>query len=219
MAGVRAFREAFVSAETLDPNEFNDFGARQTRYEIFWSMYENTVYREIHKWARTYKTKYGLYRYIRNIYNPAYRLGEFWKTHLWGGTLDLETKEGSLPIVTDNESLRLALAQLWRWSNWYVRKDVASLYGAVMGDVFLQVVDDVDRGKVYLDVMHPGIVSDITVDAFGNIKAYKIEESRKSPEKGDRTVTYMEMAERGDGQAVVFQFQSRGRDSSFGNQT
>jgi hypothetical protein len=204
MAGVKAFREAFVSAETLDPDEFNDFGARQTRYEIFWSMYENTVYREIHKWARTYKTKYGLYRYIRNIYNPAYRLGEFWKTHLWGGTLDLETKEGSLPIVTENDALRLALTQLWRWSNWYVRKDIATLYGAVMGDVFLRVVDDVQREKVYLDVLHPGTVSDVTVDPFGNIKAYLIEETRKHPADPKQSVTYKETAERGEGDAVVY---------------
>jgi hypothetical protein len=218
MAGVRAFREAFVSAETLDPDEFNDFGARQTRYEIFWSMYENTVYREIHRWARTYKTKYGLYRYVRNIYNPAYRLGEFWKTHLWGGSLDLETAKGTLPIITDNDPLRPAIAQLWRWSNWHVRKDIATLYGAVMGDVFLQVVDDVGRGKVYLDVVHPGTVSDVTVDAFGNVKAYKIEESRKSPEKSGQSVTYVETAKRGDGQAVTFQTFMNGKPYAWNGQ-
>jgi hypothetical protein len=218
MAGVRAFREAFVSAETLDPDEFNDFGARQTRYEIFWSMYENTVYREIHRWAKTYKTKYGLYRYVRNIYNPAYRLGEFWKTHLWGGALDLETQKGTLPIITDNEPLRQAITALWRWSNWHVRKDIATLYGAVMGDVFLQVVDDVARGKVYLDVVHPGTVSDITVDAFGNIKSYKIEESRKSPEKSDQSVTYVETARRGDGQVVIFQTYMNGKPYAWNNQ-
>jgi hypothetical protein len=218
MAGVRAFREAFVSAETLDPEKFADFGARQTRYEICWSMYENTVYREIHKWARSYKTQFGLYRYIRNIYNPAYRLGEFWKTHLWGGALDLDTLKGALPIITDNEALRLAIADLWRWSNWHVRKDIATLYGSVMGDVFLQVVDDVGRAKVYLDVVHPGTVSDITVDAYGNIKAYKIEESRKSPEKQDQAVTYVEIAKRGDGQGVIFQTFMNGKPYAWNGQ-
>lgn len=204
MAGLRAFREAFVSAETLDPDEFNEFGARQTRYEIFWSMYENTAYREIHRWAKTYKTKYGLYRYIRNIYNPAYRLGEFWKTHLWGGTLDLETEEGALPIVTDNDGLRPAIADVWRWSNWYVRKDICTLYGSVFGDVFLRVVDDVEREHVYLDVLHPGTVESVTVDPFGNIKGYAIEEMRKDPMNPEKSVTYREEAERGEGEAVTY---------------
>src|SRR4030042_244540 len=92
-AGLRAFREEFLSTETLDAEDFSGFENRRVRYEILWAAYQNDVYREIHTWARTYKTKYGLYRYIRNIYNPAYRLGEFWKAHLWGGPLAPQARD------------------------------------------------------------------------------------------------------------------------------
>lgn len=87
MTGLQAFREAFMSADMLDTADFVDIEARKMRYQIYWAMYENTAYRDLHKWTQAYRTQFGLYRYIRNIYNPAFRLGEFWKAHLFGGVL------------------------------------------------------------------------------------------------------------------------------------
>lgn len=203
MNGLRAFREEFVSAGVFSEEEFGDPEARKVRYDILWAAYESTVYRSIHSWAATYKTRYALYRYVRNIYNPAYRLGEFWKSHLWGGQIDAEAGEtGVLPITTSNEALRPAIADIWRWSNWATRKDTVSLHGAVYGDVILRVVDNVDLGKVYIESVFPGTVTDLTKDPFGNIKGYTIEESRQSP-NNNTTVVYKETAER-DGQFVIF---------------
>lgn len=203
MKGLRAFREEFVSAGVFSEEEFGDPEARKVRYDVLWAQYENTVYRNIHSWAATYKTRYALYQYIRSIYNPAYRLGEFWKSHLWGGQLDAEAGEtGALPIVTDNEALRPAIADVWRWSNWATRKDTVSLQGAIHGDVILRVIDNVLLDKVYVESVFPGTVTDLTKDPFGNIKGYTIEETRLSPNNAT-TVVYTETAER-DGQQVVF---------------
>ena len=88
VAAYKAFREPYLISRFDDDAEFCDFDARRLRYAIYWAFYENTAYRKVHGWATRYKVDHGLYRYIRNIYNPAYRLGEFWKAHLWGGTLD-----------------------------------------------------------------------------------------------------------------------------------
>ena len=200
---LRTFREAYVASSEIEIENFIDPEARKIRYDILWAQYENTVYRSIHSWASTYKTRYALYRYIRNIYNPAYRLGEFWKAHLWGGPLDPQAgEEGALPIETTKENIRPPIADVWQWSQWATRKDIVTLHGSIYGDVFLKIVDDVTREKVYLANVYPGTIIDLEKDPFGNIKAYTIEEERAHP-INDKPVTYKETAER-DGDLVVF---------------
>jgi len=215
VAGLKAFKEAYMSADTLDEEEFGDFDVRKLRYYIYWAFFENTVYRsKIHTWSTSYKLQHALYKYIRSLYNPAFRLGDFWQSHLMGGLLDPQAGDGqnepsALPIVVPAENgseaaLRDAISQLWKWSNFQSRKDIFTLYGAVMGDVGLRVADDTGRKKVYLEVIHPGTIKDVTCDPFGHVKAYKIEEERKHPVLAGRTVTYTEIAER-DGKNVVYQ--------------
>lgn len=204
MAAFRAFREEMVSSPSQLADEFSKFDSRRLRYEILWSMYENTVYRNIQDWAIAYKTNFALYKYIRSIYNPSYRLGEFWKAHLWGGGLDTEDfNTGALPIETTNMALLPAIADIWVWSNWHINKDICTLQGSVMGDAIIKVVDAVEDEKVYLELIHPGTIADLKKDRFGNIKGYTIEESRLHPVSG-RPVTYKETAERGPGQEVIY---------------
>lgn len=210
MAGLKAFREAYLStgADTAAlGSAFGDWQARQLRYAVLWAYFENDAYRDVHSWARAYRADYGLYKYIRNIYNPAQRLGTFWETHLMGGALDPEAGDGTgqpsaLPILTDNRTLRPALATLWRDSNWSVNKQIYALRGATLGDTVLRVVDDVARQRVYLEALHPGLLAAITRDPFGHVKSYRIEEQRPNP-LGVGTVVYVETATR-DGENVVY---------------
>ena len=205
MTGLRAFREAFLSADVQDPDDWTDFDGRQTRYDLLWSLYENTAYRSIHSWATAYKSTFGLYKYARNLYNPAYRLGEFWKTHIWGGALDLDAgRAGVLPIVAHYDPVRKAIAQIWRWSNWPIKKDVCTLWGAVLGDVAIKVIDDTDRRKTYLELVHPATLADVQIDPFGHVKAYTIQEQRQHPNNPTQEVTYTETAERGAGEETIF---------------
>jgi hypothetical protein len=163
---VQAFREGYVTAGVTESAEFGDFGGRQMRYEILWAMYENTAYRNIHTWATSYRNQYGLYRYIRGIYNPSYRLGEFWKSMLWGGELDAGAGViGAIPIQTEDDKLRAAIAALWQVSNWGINKEV----------------------------IHPSTIKSITTDPRGFIKAYQIEETRLL---NGRKAVYLETAER-----------------------
>lgn len=209
MAGITAFRESYMGVqEGINEDDFGTYEARRLRYSILWSVYENTAYRRMHTWAQSYKATYGLYRYVRNIYNPAYRIGVFWKSHIWGGRLDPAAGDGktvpsALPIVTDNEAIRPALAQIWRWSNWQTKKDVVALKGSILGDAAIKVVDDTDRRKVYLKFVHPGTIKEVTLDPFGNVKAYTIEETRPHPDKQNTDVTYTEIATR-DGDDVIY---------------
>jgi len=214
MAGLRAFKEAYMSVDVLLDQDFGDFEVRKLRYQIYWAFFENTIYRDrIHSWATSYRHQYALYKYIRSIYNPSYRLGDFWKIHLMGGLLDPMAGDGrvepsALPIIIPQDNpkeipLRNALSQLWSWSNLQNCKDIFTLYGVVMGDVGLKVVDDRTRKKVYLEVVHPGLIKSIDLDPFGNIKAYEFEEERFHPENNNKVVTYNEVATR-DGNDVVY---------------
>jgi hypothetical protein len=206
MAATRAFREEFTNTNLLGNNifsqDFSTWEGRKLRYAILWAMYENTAYRNMHVWAQSYKTTFGLYRWIRNIESPTSRLGDFWQAHIWGGLLDPNAGDGkekpsALPIATatEDKQLRAAIAKLWDWSNWQVTKDVVTLRGTVLGDTFIKVVDDAKRSKVYLSALHPASVRDLSIDQWGNVKEYVLEEMRPDPDSG-RPVLYREEATR-----------------------
>ena len=206
MAAIKAFKEDYVVTGVIDSASFEDAGARLLRYELLWAAYENTAYRNIHTWAQAYRNQYGLYKYIRNVYNPSYRLGEFWKGAIWGGLLDLEeARTGALPIEagkkTSEDQLRAAIVHLWTISNWNVNKDICTLRGSVLGDSAIRIVDDVEREEARLELVHPSTIAELTVDARGFVKAYKIEESRSMD---GRDYTYTETAERGEGEDVIY---------------
>ena len=210
-AGYRAFQEKMVGVDLNTPQNFTAYEARKLRYAILWAMFENSAYSKMHTWAQGYKSQYGLYKFIRHIYNPSARIGEFWTARLLGGPLDPDAGDGltvpsALPILTDNDGLRPAIAQVWKWSNWQVRKDILSLHGTILGDGAILVVDDVARGKVYMKNLHPGALKDVTLDAWGNVKAYVISEPRLDPRpnRSGEYVTYTEIAVR-DGENVNYQ--------------
>ena len=209
MAAVKAFREEMVTAGmggAFESEKFNDYDARQVRYQILWASYENTVYRNVHGWAQAYRNKYGLYKYIRNIYNPSYRLADFWKVMIWGGTLDPDAGEdGAIPIKVgksaNEATLRMAISKLWELSNWDVNKGICTLRGAALGDTAIKIADDREKGEVRLELVHPETLKDVTTDKRGFVKDYEIVEERWLDNK---KVTYRETAERGEGESVIF---------------
>ena len=214
MTGYKAFRSTYFSSDQINLTNFTDFSARRLRYSILWAMYENTAYDQVHTWSVSLKSQMGLYEYIRNIYNPSYRLGEFWKAKLLGGALDPAAGNGdeipsALPIImeTESEELRKAIAQVWKWSNWQIKKDVFGLWTPVLGDGVLKIVDDPDREKVYMKVIHPGRLKSVDLDDFGNVKGYILEYKVPDPREGrGGEVTFKEVVYRdGDSDDVVFE--------------
>jgi hypothetical protein len=204
MAGIGAFRKAYMDSGGDNEQTFESIEARSMRYRVYWSFYSNTAYSNVNSWVKSLKVQENLYKYIRNIYNPSYRIGEFYREHLLGGSLDIgDPAHGCLPVETDNPELLGAISTLWQASNMQVLKDVISLRGAIEGDVFLRVVDDPDRQKVMLERVDAGTVVDLTLDEVGNIKGYIIEEERYHPENDNKVVTYTEEVTR-DGASVVY---------------
>ena len=202
--GILSFREAFITSPVEDTIDWSAQGARGLRYEMLWAQYEGTQYRDVHQWSTAYRKQYALYKSIRPIYNPAYRIGEFWKSHLYGGLLDVDAGSlGAIPIETENEALRPAIAELWKWSRWNVQKDVMATRGTIMGDIAIQIVDDVNRERVYLDLLHPGRLESVDKDPFGNVKGYVICEKRDDPRGAANVVTYREEVTR-EGENVIY---------------
>lgn len=196
MVGLGAFREAYLNADTLRAQsstaEFDAFSlwqARQLRYDLLWSFYQNNVFwQQLHRWSPALRTRFGLYKNTRQIFNPVHRLGEFGATHICGGQLDRdagdgESKKSALPIETKNEAIRPAISKLWRDSRWAIKKSDWTRKGTILGDVGLLVCDDVDLGRPTLRVLHPGHCKWIERDHSGRITGYILEENRYDPRK------------------------------------
>lgn len=195
---LKAFKEKMLSSTRELVDDFSDYDSRKIRYSILWAFYENSAYRTIHAWATAYKTQFALYKWLRNLRNPAHTIGNFMADHVFAGILDNEAGTGgAIPIETDNENLRPAIAELWKWSQWWRNKDLLVLLGTVLGDVGIRVVDDVEREKVYLEVIHPGHIKSVELDPFGSVKGYTYEEMRDND-------IYTEVVSR-DGDLVVYE--------------
>jgi hypothetical protein len=140
---------------------------------------------------------------MRFLENPVRRLVDFYAGILYPGVLTEDGSElpegiqSAIPFSKDTPpALRSAIAQIWMWSNWQAKKSVEVRYGAALGDVFVEVVDDIESGKVYLDVLWPGFICELERDKSGNVKSYSLEyrvEVREQDDRGRyRTVnTYM----------------------------
>jgi hypothetical protein len=184
-----------------DPEGTQTRGAFQTRagrYIYLWQYYNNAAFEELAGWG-AYKGQHHLYRHTRSIYNPVRRLVDFYGGIVYPGYLTSDAMplpDGTpcaIPISEDTSpALRAAVGQLWQWSNWQIGKALLVRYGAALGDVLLEVIDDTERGKVTLDVTWPGLVRDLELDMYGNVKSYTIEYEY---EEDDRTYTYTRMVD------------------------
>jgi hypothetical protein len=229
---ITAFRESMLNADpgqgramfggTLD--EWSRLESREFRYSLNWGMHQNDAYRElVHRWATRLKVRYGTSRHIRHIYNPAERLGNFYQGHTFAGPLDREAGDGesapsALPIVTENEAIRPAIARLWEDSCWSIVKDILTLWGAVLGDAAIRIVDDPARGQVRKELVYPGHLARVEFDSQHDVKAYLLRRWAEDPSVGGperldpvtagvemvRPVVYAERCYR-DGDLVVFE--------------
>jgi hypothetical protein len=163
--------------------EYQDFLYTRNEYAQRWSRYNNSLFDKAstYDWHR-YKQNYKLYRNIRSLQNPCKNLVEFYVASLYPGRISkdgLAFPDGTpsaIPFSDDtDEALIAAIAQIWQWSNWQAKKAMQVRFGGALGDVLSEVVDDVQRGKVYLDLVWPGYLCDLELDHAGNVVSYVLE--------------------------------------------
>lgn len=157
---------------SFNPVEFSGwdtFNARAMRYTWNQHYYNNSVYSSINTGLRTLKEQHKLYRHIRGVRNPAARLVDLYIAKIYGGMLDLETaKSGAVPIQAD-DAIREAIIPLWKTSNFAANKTVYVRHGAMLGDVFIKLVD-IDAQYVAMEFLHPGKVVELKRNARGDIE-------------------------------------------------
>ena len=182
-ASFSAFGPTFARVYN-DPSQVeggSDLQSRRANYALLWAYYVNDVFEDIRAWA-SYRSQYKLYRDIRSLYNPTARLVDYYAGAIYPGVLSVDASrlpDGTplaIPLADDTpEELKTAIAQFWRWSNWQSSKNVFVRYGAITGDVLVEVQDEVDRGKVTANVVWPSLVTWLDLDTSGNVKAYVLE--------------------------------------------
>lgn len=178
-SAVSTFRRVYS-----DPTQMEGGYARPSQannYGMLWAYYQNSVFEDLQMWAG-YKGRYGLYRNIRSLYNPTRRLVDFYAAHIYPGVLSEDGQalpDGvnlAIPFATDTPpALVQAVAAFWHWSNWQARKDVMVTWAAAAGNALVELVDDVDGGKVTAEVVWPALVTDLDLDAAGNVRMYALQ--------------------------------------------
>lgn len=177
-AGFSAFKRVYESPAQVQGGQFE---SRSKYYDLLWAYYNTGVFDDIATWAR-YRAQYRLYRQIRLIYSPVRRLVDFYAGAIYPGVLSedgADLPDGvalAIPLADDTPpALKAAIGQWWQWTNFQSGKSLMVRYGAATGSVLVEVVDDLERGKVTANIVWPGLVADLQLDATGNVKAYAVE--------------------------------------------
>ena len=204
-AGYTAAWRVFEDPEqqNLNSQQQNAQYNRIAEYHLLWAYYSNSMFertshqlgswltsnlspqeqniRFLHTW-QAYKANYNLYRNIRMIYNPTRRLVDFYAGQIYPGVLSedgLELPDSipmAVPFSEDTDpALKDAIGQFWQWSNWQSKKSVHVRYGAALGNVLIEVVDDVAHGKVTAEIVWPGFIFDLELNSAGDVQAYTID--------------------------------------------
>lgn len=191
IAATGAFRRAWDDPRSLQNQAA--FEVRGAQYDYLWHWYNGTVFDSLATWAR-YKGDYGLYRHIRAIHNPVERLVDFYAGSLYPGVLTEDAQrlpDGTplaIPLAEDiDPQLRAAVGQLWQWNNFQEQLSIVGTYGAALGDCAVEIVDDVEGGKIEWVVRWPGVVTDLDLDNRGNVRMVEMEWDYA---EGDNTYTY-----------------------------
>jgi hypothetical protein len=157
------------------------------------SYFENEMFSDAAMW-QTYRARHRLPRGVRAIYNPTRRVCDWMAGRVYGGaawTEDGRPLPDGTPhvlqfpsdVIESKPQLVIAGLQALNWGNWQAQKSVYVREAAVTGTAFVEIVDDMDRRKVYPEIVPIERVSSVDLDATGNVKAYEIE-YRALDEKG-----------------------------------
>lgn len=162
---------------------------RRDYLNLLWSYYRNSAFESLSTWQQ-YREAFQLYRHIRSIYNPTKRLVNFYVAQVYPGVLSEDADrlpDGvplAIPLAEDtDENLKIAIAQFWQWSNWQSNNKLMVRFGAATGSCLVEIIDNVEAGKVSAAVRWPGLIADkakdgsasLVLDDVGNVKFYALE--------------------------------------------
>lgn len=106
---------------------------------------------------------------MKPLRNPANRVVEFYATKLCPGSLPM-----ALPLVAENKKIIQPIQQIWTWSNWAAKKQVAARWMPLFGDLFIKIATTPDKKRVYWQLVKPEKVYDFDVDDRGYVTSMRI---------------------------------------------
>jgi hypothetical protein len=161
--------------------------SRTSLYDLYWAWYTNTAFDQLNQskifWDQ-YRKIYRLYCNTRSIYNPFTRLVDFYANQVYPGILTLDGSKlpdgipSAIPFPDDTpETIKIAVAQLWRWWSWQSQKAVLVRYGSIAGSVMVEIIDEPFRNKLDVEVIWASRVKYVILDRGSNVKGYTLEYS------------------------------------------
>lgn len=159
-----------------DWREWDNYWSRLNRYEVFAGYYHNIAYHSIVTYSQALKVQERLYKHVRGVYNPVKRLCESYVAKVYGGMLDTENgTTGAIPLQSENAALLEAIQTLWIASRWGQKKSLYVRNGAISGDSFLKIVDDIHHQQVRMEVVESAKIKDLKINDAGEIEYAELE--------------------------------------------
>lgn len=168
-----------LGSSVVTDAENQDFVPIPEQYALYQSYYENRMYMRSGVFR---DTRTGLPVTIRPVHNPVARVVDWYAGRLYPGTMTedgLATASGKpnrFPYseATD-EAVRIAVQTAFMWGAAGFNIGLYVRTGATLGDVFAEVVSDVERKKVYPKLIHPRFVTDIEWNDTGDVTMYRLD--------------------------------------------
>lgn len=122
---------------------------------------------------------------MQSLYNPAHRAVEFHVSHLWPGPLDRAFR-----IICEDEKVENAIKQVWKWSNWESRKQLAARWYAEFGTMFIKVNVNKTSKQVREQVIKSRYVTEFDCDSSDFITYIRIDTLKTRLNKARQPETY-----------------------------
>jgi hypothetical protein len=167
---------------------------REERFDMYataWAYYRSKMFstREGVDWSSYLATR-GLYKHTRLIYNPVPMLVDFYVDNIWERAENENFPTLATPLNADaDEKVVEAVAQLDQWSMWLAESTKIKRYAAATGNVLVEGVDDLERGKILHKCVWPGYVYDVELNQTGDLQSYVLEYEVWDRE-AEKTFTY-----------------------------
>lgn len=175
------YNSSYGSLFSRSQGQYNEvswsgYSDRLARYDIYNAYYSNEAYSKVLSGIRLLKFDKGYYPYIRGIYNPVSRQADLYVAKVYGGSINFKNPSiGAIPLVSDSEALVRDIQKIWKWSKLNTNKSNFVRYGTVLGDSCIKIVENIENGKVYLQILDPSKIRDATFDEVGNITSVVIQ--------------------------------------------
>lgn len=163
---------------------------------LMYDYYLNTgLYDELAKQAYA-QTKWT--RAMKGLRNPCYRLTEFYVDHVWDGRLDdvFEFEHGT-------GNVKRSIRQLWKWSNFANKKNLAVRQLSIMGNQFIKIEQPEDSDRVYFRFIDPRIVTDFETDERDFLTYIRMDQEIQDPDNPKKTLWEVEIWDKAE-QTVAF---------------